>query len=231
MRQALLSALLLGLLPACGDTQPAWCEAQGAPDTACAGPQCVAAVIVDYQRLEPRGYQVFALSGEPVADGAAAEVLALAHLEAAGVAEVPDQTDCSEALDFYNCFLSYDVGDSWLVVLHAPTSAVLFAGLEVWASEERGADLPLPSGFQDASPLGCSDGALDPQRKRLITTGIPLSSTPTTPAEAWAVAQRLNVTEQFTAGHTYRTMVVSYAPAIGEFDATAADWLVWLTRD
>ncbi len=231
MRLFVLHLIMLSLLSSCETSQPTWCEAQGDPDTSCAGPHCVAAVVVDYLRLEPRGFKIFSLSGEPLQDSAAAEALALAHLQSMGGNSLPDQIDCDESLDFYNCFLDNNEGDSWLIVIHAPSSSVLFAGLEVWATEVRGEDLALPPGYENAVRLGCSDGALDPEAKRMVTTGGPLSVPPTEPAEAWAVAQRLNLTEQFTKGHTYRVMVVSYAPATGEFDPKSADWLVWIHRD
>ena len=63
-----------------------------------------------------------------------------------------------------------------------------------------------------------------------VTTGAPMGSAPaSTAAEAWAVAQRLNLTA-LIGGPRYRVMVISYAPAIGEFDAASADWYVFISR-
>jgi hypothetical protein len=103
--------------------------------------------------------------------------------------------------------------------------------LEVWADpENRRHDFPLPEGYSDASALGCSNGAAEPEEKDLINTGeLQPEESPTTPLMAWQVAQRLNLTESFTAGKAYRVMVVSYSPAVGGFDAESADWYVFLS--
>jgi hypothetical protein len=228
-------ALVVGswLLAGCSDPPPAWCRASGETlDAACPGPHCVAAVVVDYKRLEPRGYRVLALAGAPI-DSKAAEVLALDHVERVLKQPRPDQSDVDSVDDFYNCFLRYEKsGSSYLVVIHAPTGSVVFAGLEVWGdAQQRGYDFPLPEGYRDRSALGCSDDAAEPESKRFVTTGVPFGSAPaSTAAEAWAVARRLNLTGAFTAGRRYRVMTVSYAPAVGEFDPESADWYVWIYR-
>lgn len=215
---------------------PDWCEGDGDLDASCEG-ACVAAVIVDYQRLEPRGYWIHPLTGSEQMDPWKAEAKAAGHVKQLSGVE-PDLVDSDKAGDFFNCFLRQtadpnELLDNWLVVVHAKSGEVVFAGLEEWGeTPKRGSDPPLPAGWQDAAPLGCSDGAADPASRALRTTGSPIGSTPaSTASEAWEVARRLDLTEQFTAGVPYRVMVVSYAAAIGEFDPKAADWLVWITRD
>jgi hypothetical protein len=228
--QLALAALLLA---ACGDPPPPWCEPRAPLDASCAGPECVAAVVVDYKRLEPRGFRVFSLSGAPI-DRKAAEALANEHLVKVLKQPPADQSDVDATGDFYNCFLRYQLtGDSWLIVIHAPTGQVLFSGFELWADPtKRGYDFPLPEGFQDTAPLGCVDpGAAEPESKRFVTTGVPSGSVvASTAAEAWGVAQRLNLTAELTRGHSYRVMTISYAPAVGEFDPESADWYVWIYR-
>jgi hypothetical protein len=221
---------LLGGETACGPSQPPWCTATGTPDSSCAGPRCVAAVVVDYKRLAPRGYRVFGVEGSPI-DRPTAEARALDHVKNVERADPPDQSDCNATGDFFACTLLYNnSGDSWLLVLFGPTGQVLFSGLQVWAdAEHRGYDFPLPAGFSDATALGCTDGVKDPESKMLVSTGSPTGSAPaSTPIEAWSVAKRLNLTERFTAGRAFRIMVISYAPATGEFDPEAADWYVWI---
>jgi hypothetical protein len=211
---------------------PAWCEADGDLDVSCDG-ACVAGVIVDYLRLEPRGYWVHPLNESEPVDPWKAEAKAAGHIKQLSGHE-PDLVDADKAGDFFNCFLRQSGElDSWLVVVHAKSGEVVFAGLEDWGETPlRGSDPPLPAGWQDAAPLGCSDGAADPESRALRTTGSPMGSAPaSTAGEAWEVARRLDLVEQFTAGVPYRVMVVSYAAAIGEFDPKAADWLVWITRD
>jgi len=230
--RAWLAILLLPLV-GCGDPPPPWCTPKTTLDASCAGPECVAAVVVDYQRLEPRGFRIFALSGSPI-DRKAAEALAAQHLETVLKQPPADQSDVDSSGDFFNCFFRYQLtGDSWLIVIHGPTGQVVFAGLERWADPvQRGYDFPLPDGFQDASPLGCSDPiAAEPESKRFVTTGVPtLIAPPSTAPEAWGVAQRLNLTAELTRGHSYRVMTISYSPAVGEFDAASADWYVWIYR-
>jgi hypothetical protein len=231
IRRSLACILCLAPLGCAADPEAAWCASNGALEVTCAGPHCVALIVVDYARLEPRGYALLSLEGSPVAREEA-DAKAVEHLLSIERVEPPDQRDCSPAGDFFNCFLSYDSGDSWLVVIHTPSGKVVFAGLEVWGDPaQRGHDLALQEWISPPGPLGCTDGAGDPAQRRFVTTGSPISVVPpSTAAEAWEVARRVNLTEAFTAGFSYQVMVVSFAPATGEFDAEAADWYVWLTR-
>ena len=232
MRPLLLLSFLPFALWGCGPSQPQWCQARSSLDASCTGPQCVAAVVVDYKRLEPRGYRIYSLDGAPV-DRKKAEAKAVEYVQKVRQAKPPDQVDSNLDDDFYSCFLRYnDTNTSWLVIVHAPTGQVLFAGEEVWAdAEHRGYDFPLPEGFLDSAPLGCSDGAQEPEKKKYLTTGVPFGTPPASTAEdAWSVVRRLNLTEQFTAGQNYHVLVVSYAPAEGEFDSESADWYVWIYR-
>ena len=230
MRTAAL-LLLLAAHSACDDSPP-WCTAQSTLDTSCGG-HCVASIVIDYKRLEPRGYRVFSLVGSPL-DRKSADQRALDYLTNVLQVSPPDQVDSTVAGDFINCFLRYTdgSGDSWLVLIHAPTGQVVFAGLEVWAdAEHRRYDFPLHAGYRDASALGCTDGAREPAGKALVTTGLPFGTNPASTAEmAWGVARRLNLVEQLTAGRPYRVMVISYSPAMGEFDPESADWYVWISR-
>jgi hypothetical protein len=232
MRLSLIHLIVIAPLCAC-DHSPPWCTPQAPLDASCTGSQCVAAVVVDYKRLEPRGWRVFSLSGSSV-DQAGAAAKAVEHVQKVEKADPPDMVDAVAAgSEFFNCFLGYNsTKDSWLVVVHALSGQVVFAGLEFWADQaHRGYDPPLGDGYHDASALGCTDGAKDPVSKMLVTTGIPFGSAPASTAEqAWDVARRLNLVEQFTANASYRLMVVSYAAAQGEFDAVAADWYVWIAR-
>ncbi|MCC6746694.1 MAG: hypothetical protein IT371_03490 [Deltaproteobacteria bacterium] len=229
--------LLAGLLAACepppAALPPAWCKAEGPLELDCAGPYCVAAVAVDYKRLVPRGYRVFTLDGRAIPDKASAEAAALRHVTEVLKAPAPELTDVVRAGDFFACFLGYRNSDGWVVVLHAPTGHVLFAGKETWADDAtRGHDPPLPAGFLDPAPLGCEAPAAEPTQKRLLNTGVPLGSAPpSTAAEAWELVRGLNLTSRFTAGQPYQALVVSYSPAIGEFDPEAADWYVWLALE
>jgi hypothetical protein len=241
-----LAPLLLGLTacqPPPDERPPLWCEPSGELELGCTGAGCVAAVMVDYFRLEPRGFIVRTLTQTSPVTALQAEAAAVDHVTKVLGARTPDVVDSDRAGDFFNCFLlyqsdrdGYNANDSWLVVIHAGSGEVVFAGLEIWNNPKRGPetpDPPLPTGWQGPAPLGCSDGAGEPQGKALITTGQPMGSPPSSTAkEAWEqVGRRLNLTEQFTAGKPYRVMVISFSTAIGEFDPWAADWLVWLTRD
>lgn len=232
MRASLAIVLSLLLELGCSDP-PAWCTARAPLDASCAGPECVAAVVVDYKRLEPRGFRIFSLSGAPI-DRKTAEARANEHLTTVLKQPPADQSDVDATGDFFNCFLRYTLsGDSWLVIVHAPTGQIVFAGMEVWADpQKRGYDFPLPEGFHDAAPLGCSEPpAAEPESKRFVTTGVPTGTAPaSTAAEAWGVAQQLNLTAELTRGHSYRVMTISYAPAVGEFDPESADWYIWIYR-
>ncbi len=227
-----LALALLLLAAGCGGDPP-WCQARAPLDATCAGPECVAAVVVDYKRLEPRGFKIFSLAGAPI-DRQAAEARAKEHLQTVLKQPPPDQSDVDATGDFYNCFFRYELsGDSWLIIIHAPTGQVVFAGFELWADvAKRGYDFPLPDGYSDAAPLGCSDPpAAEPESKRFVTTGVPTGTAPaSTAADAWGVAARLNLTAELTRGRSYRVMTISYAPAVGEFDPESADWYVWIYR-
>jgi len=238
MRALLPFPVVAVLLGGCNGDPP-WCEARAPLSLPCAGARCVAAVMVDYARLEPRGYLVRDLTGStPLSSAKAAETRAVDYLKSTLKAKAPDAVDSDLAGAFYNCFLAYAPpdgalgSDSWLLTVHAKTGDVVFSGLEIWANPKRGFDYPLPPGWRNSAALGCTDGADEPASKALRTTGFPLTSPPaSTAVEAWEVARRLNLTEEFAAGKPYRVMVVSYAPAIGDFDLKSTDWLIWLTRD
>ncbi len=199
-------------------------------EIACQDPYCVAAVIVDYKRVEPRGFRIFSLSGTPLEDRAQAEEKALSHIAQNLNQPKPDQVDCDRSENFFNCWLTYQNNlDNWLVIIHISSGAVLFAGREIWANPDRNHDYPLDSGYQSNSALHCTKGAADPQSKTFITTGIPEGSpVASEPLQAWEVAKRLNVTEEVTRNKPYQVMVIGFSPAIGEFDPQAADWLVWV---
>lgn len=225
-----ISMILLG--GGCSDDPAAWCDAQGEPDTACAGPQCVAALVVDYKRLEPRGFRIFALSGEWI-DRQTAESIAHDHVVDQLGAGEPDVSDCVRADDFYHCVLPYrETGDQYLVVVHANSGALLFAGLEIWADiDKRGYDFPLHDGFSDSAAIGCAPTAAEPERRRLVPTN-PLmgQAIPSTPKEALDVARRTNVLGRFVDGWSYNALVINHGPAIGELDVESADWYVWVQR-
>lgn len=227
---AVLALVLLSV--ACSDDPPAWCDAVGEPVTACAGPQCVAALVIDYKRLEPRGYRIFALSGEWI-DREAAESMAHQHVvDELGAAE-PDVSDCVRADDFYHCVLPYrETGDQYLVVIHAPSGTLLFSGFEVWADiDKRGYDFPLHEGFLGPEAVGCASGVAPPVKQRLVTTGAPMGQAiPSTADDALRVARETNVTQRFVEGWRYNALVIPFAPAIGEFDLESADWYVWMHR-
>jgi len=241
MRRAALPCLasLIVLAGACSpapdQARPAWCEADGTLDVSCSAEHCVAGVIIDYVRLEPRGFRVFALSGQPV-DQKTAEARCVKHVTDVLGEQKPDQVDSDKAGDFFNCFLLYTPtdgtnGNNWLVTVHAPSGQVVFAGLEIWANPERDKDPLIPAGWSDPAPLGCEAGAADPAYKALVTTGIPMVSSPaSTVRQAWDLVKGLNLTQKFTKGKTYSAMVVSYSEATGEFDPEAADWYVYLSR-
>ena len=232
-----LAPLLAVTLAACSDGgPPAWCGAKQPLELSCTGPRCVVGVMVDYVRLEPRGFLVRETTqSKQITSAVEAETIATEHVTKALGGDQPDLVDSDRAGDFYLCWLAYDpteTKDSWLVVVHASSGEVVFAGLEVWADPDRGYDPPLPPGWQGPAALGCTDAALDPVDRALRTTGIPMGSEPaSTAAEALAVAQRLNLVDSFTAGKPYHAMVVSYSTDTGEFDPRSADWLIWITRD
>jgi hypothetical protein len=229
-----LPAVILCALGAsgCGDDAPAWCAGQGTSDASCAGPRCVAAVVIDYKRVEPRGYRIFALDGQPV-DREAAEAAATGYLETVQKLSGPFDSDTTAAGDFFVSYINPKASDAWLVVTDAPSGTVVFGGLMESANpDHRGYDFPLPEGFLDASTLGCGDEAPEPSELRVVNSGIPLGTAPaSTGNDAWEAARRLALTTAFTAGHSFRVMVVSYAPAENEFDPESADWYVWISRD
>jgi hypothetical protein len=220
---------LVGLAGCGGEETPLWCEAEGGLETSCEGPGCVAVVVVDYARIEPRGYTVLRPQGEPIklADAGA---LALNHLTQILEVEAPPGVDCEQEDQFIHCAMVYDSRDQYLVVIHQPTGQVLFAEFGLSGHPvKRGYDFPLPRGFSNASALGCVDPVDPPERQRLVRTGFPLSGAiASTPDDALEVARRLNLTRQLTEGHAYRAFVISHAPARDEFDAESADWYVWM---
>ncbi len=230
----LLPVVALALVAACQPTPskrlPAWCEAKGDLSLTCSTGDCVVGVIVDYRRLEPRGYRVFSLVGNAVTNKTVEERCTRHLTEVLGIAK-PDHVDSDQAGDFFNCFLSYDNADNWLITVHARTGQVVFAGLEIWANPVRDKDPKIPAGWSGPAPLGCEAGAEDPVAPATLrTTGMPMASSPASTAkEAWEVVRGLNLTRRFTAGRDYRTMVVSYSEATGEFDPGAADWYVYLS--
>lgn len=190
----------------------------------------MAAVVVDYRRLEPRGYRVFSLSGKPV-DRDEARQLAVDFIVNERGAPEPEMIDVDQSGAFFSCFILYPNGNEWLVVIHADSGQVLFAEPQLWGDEKlRGYDFPLPEEFNGPEALGCTDSAIKPRKVEGISTGKPYSGEESTAEEAWNVARRLNLTDEL-GGSSYRVMVISYAPAIGEFDAEAADWYVWIARD
>lgn len=198
----------------------------------CPGPFCAAAVVVDYERLEPRGYRIFSLEGSPIDDK---EALARAteHVKKSLGGPEGMTGEARHDLGFYDVFLNDAVsGNSWLVVLHAATGQLLFAGLEEWANvSKRGYDFALPDGFSGPEALGCQAGSHEPQDKRLITTGAPFASSPaSTATDALRIVRRLNLMNQFIDERPYQALVISYAPAVGEFDVKSADWYIWLNR-
>ncbi len=44
------------------------------------------------------------------------------------------------------------------------------------------------------------------------------------------MARLLNLTVRLVGERPYEVLVISHAPAVGEFDPEAADWYVWLYR-
>lgn len=236
MRMLRRLALLAGLgmtLAACGDDpDPPWCTAREPLSIYCPGPYCVAAVVVDYKRLEPRGYRIFTLEGSPI-DEKAAQARAIDYVQTVLKAPKPDTVETQRDLGFFDVFLHYtESGDSYLLIFHGPTGQLLFAGLEEWAiPTKRGYDFPLPEGFQGPESLGCSPGSHEPVEKKLITTGAPLGSAPASQAtDALRVVRRLNLVTKLIDDRPYQALVISYAPAVGEFDVESADWYVWLYR-
>lgn len=225
----ILSSALVG---GCGDTPepPAWCSAVGDLNLTCDTEQCIAAVVVDYKRLEPRGYRTFSLQGDPITRQQA-ETVASDYLVTELQANPPDTSDCVQEDDFIHCAMVYDNQDRYLVVLHRLTGSVVFAEPEIWADpDKRGYDFDLPSGFFSADAIGCVEPIAQPVSKRLVTTGIPIGTPiPSTADEALEVVRKLNVAERFTHGNPYKAFVISHAPALGEFDPEAADWYVWIS--
>ena len=148
-------------------------------------------------------------------------------------APAPDAVEARRDLEFFDVYLHYaESGDSYLVILHAPTGQLLFAGLEEWANPvRRGFDFPLPQGFEGPEMLGCQRGARQPQSQKLITTGSPMGGPAvSTAADAWRIVRQLNLTVQMIGERPYQVLVLSHAPATGEFDVESADWYVWLYR-
>jgi len=209
---------------------PAWCQARGALTTTCGAAHCVAAVVIDYKRVEPRGYRVFALEGQEVDDDEALD-LAIAHITKVRGAPPPDTKEAKSSGDFFNVFLAYQNGNEWLVVIHRYTGQVLFAEPQLWGDPKlRGFDFPLPDKFADAEALGCVQPSNEAHRVTMVGTGQPTSGVVSTPTQAWKIVERLNITQEFTSGFKYRAMVISYAPATGEFDAESADWYAFIHR-
>jgi hypothetical protein len=226
----LLTALLAAALSGCGDDSPAWCASSGAPKVDCAGPQCVLGLVVDYKRLEPRGYKVFALDGEPI-DRKEAEVAARDHVENTLGGDKDGVTDCERDEDFLHCIVQYPSADRWLLVLHGTTGKVVYAGFEIWAGDgNRGKDVQLPAGFFDERTIGCAGPAPEPERKQLILTNTgPLAGTPpSTARDALGIALKTDVAVDFIGTKTYSAMVINRSPAIGGIDDESTDWLVWL---
>lgn len=231
---------LLGLLliacatAACGDNdRPAWCGRRPGPTLDCPDGRCVLAVAIDYVRLEPRGYRPFALGADSALTLAEAEERARSYLVDTLGAPAPDSLDCEQEDDFFHCSLADSATqDRYLVVIFGPTGQVLFAEPEIWADEQRrGFDFPLPAGFTPAEDLGCATPAPAPERIRIVTTGIPLGNvTPSTGAAAIAAARQRDLVTRFVGAEPYRAFAIAYGPAIGGFDAEAADWYVWLYR-
>jgi hypothetical protein len=216
----------------CDEASPPWCTATAPLSVSCPGPHCVAAVVIDYKRLEPRGYRVFALDGAPI-DAKEAEARAINYVQTVLGAPAPDAAEARRDLDFFDVYLHYtESGDSYLVILHAPTGQLLFAGLEQWADvTRRGYDFPLPEGFKGPEALGCAPTFREPEEKQLITTGAPMGTAPaSTSTDALRVARQLNLMPRFIGDRPYQALVISHAPAVGEFDEESADWYVWLYR-
>lgn len=222
------------LAAACGgDSRPSWCRDRPALALDCPEGRCLVAAVIDYARLEPRGFRVFPLTDTPALTLAEAEERARAHLVDTLGAPVPDSLDCEQEDDFVHCALVQAASqDRYLVVIFRPTGQVLFAEPEIWADEQRrGFDFPLPAGFSPADTLGCTAPAPAPERLRVVTTGVPLGNlTPSTGASAIATTRQLNLATGFVGAQPYRAFAITYAPAIGGFDAEAADWYVWLYR-
>ncbi|MBK8481236.1 MAG: hypothetical protein IPL40_08675 [Proteobacteria bacterium] len=230
-----VAALTSGcVLAACGGAAaPSWCHHRPALALGCPEGRCVAAVAIDYVRVEPRGFRVFELSDTPALTLAEAEERARGHLVETLGTPPPDSLDCEQDDDFVHCSLVFTASqDRYLVIIFRPTGQVLLAEPEVWADEQRrGFDFPLPTGFAPADTLGCTATATAPERVRVVTTGLPLGSTATsTGADAIAAVRRLNLTSAFVGDRPYRAFAITHAPAIGGFDAEAADWYVWLYR-
>ncbi|MCA9666564.1 MAG: hypothetical protein KC503_13275 [Myxococcales bacterium] len=231
-----LALVTLALLAAgCGDDGgETFCDAKPREpiNVDCRALHCVAAVVIDYVRLEPRGYRVFGLEGRPV-DAVEAKQRALDHLlYVKRVSPLPTKVDANRSGDFWAVFLAFeDSLEEWLVVVHEPSGQVLFAGMSEWANaERRGFDFPLPQGFTTERALGCGEPLAPLTRAKLIENGQPLASDPASTAfDAFELLQRLDFTKRFSGGR-YRAFVISYSPAIGEFDARSADWYAWLYR-
>ncbi len=220
-------------LAACGDDPPAWCTSTGEPTVTCAGPQCVLGLVVDYKRLEPRGYRVFALDGQAI-NRQEGEVIARRYVEETLKGPTGGVIDCERDEDFLHCVLNYDATqDRYLLVLHGVTGRVLYAGFERWADpDKRGYDFPLPEGFSDAKTIGCAGPAAAPERQRLVflNTGPLPNGLASTARQALDVARRTNAVVNFVAGSAYRAVVINSSPAIGGLDNESTDWLVWIYR-
>lgn len=191
-------------------------------------------LIIDYKRAEPRGFKLFALDGVPI-DRLEAEKLAYDYIVGQLGAEEPTQTECDRADNFFHCAAVYPSSDRYQLVYHGPTGRLLFAGLEEWAISggTRGADLPLPTGFSDATHFGCAGSLHEPLRKQLVTTedfGPQPQTAPSTPRQALDVARRSIPAVRFIGDAAYHAFVITYAPNIGGIDAESADWHVWLYR-
>lgn len=231
-----LPVVLLTLLGGCGNDLPAWCApADPLPfEAGCSGPHCVLGLIVDYKRVEPRGFKLFALDGAPI-DRVEAEKLARDHVVNTLGAEEPTQTECDRAENFFHCAAVYPTSDRYRLVYHGPTGRLLFAGLEEWAISggTRGADVPLPEGFSDATRFGCGTPLHEPARKQLVTTedfGPQPQTAPSTPRDALAAARRSVAALRFVGNAAYHAFVITYAPNIGGIDPESTDWHVWLYR-
>jgi hypothetical protein len=232
-RWLILAALVAGGGFGCsdGDQVPAWCTATGALDTSCSGPHCVAVLVVDYKRLEPRGYRIHALDGSPV-NRLDAEKIAHEHVTKTLGQPEPRAVDCERADDFIHCVLPYESLDQFLVVIHAHTGQILLAGPEIWADPEaRGFDFKLSKDYKDAAAIGCTDATPQPDRKKFIITGQPHDGPASTPQQALETTLRATLTSEFVGQKLYGAFIISYAPAIGEFDRESADWWVFLHRE
>ena len=171
---------------------------------------------------------MFSLAGQPITVQQAE--MAAAEWVTNQVTQAQRGIDCQQEDDFIHCVVTFETPDRYLVVLHQPTGQRLFGGLEKWADEtNRGFDFPPPAGFKDAAAIGCVAPIAEPQQKKFVTTGTPSGSgIASLASDALDVARKLNISQLFVANRPYRAFVISYAPAVGEFDPAAADWYIWL---